>query len=280
MVDFGVKPCVDDLDQFFHMLCMKKHVKHAQEFSHSVKVDGANSYSIFIQAFCVYNDLSMAYRVLDSMKRHNLMPNVFTYNRIMKKLCKNNDKVDEAYELLDEMIQNGTEPDTLTYNTMLYSHCDLNEVNRALMLLSRMDQRKCLPNAHTYNMLLKMLIRIGRFDRIEEVWLSMEKRGFYPSESTYSVMVHGLCNTRGKLDEALKYFEIMIEEGLPPFTNTCEYLRNKLIKLGYAELTEILADKMERSSSPSIQEAAAIMRGNRVNVRSRNGDEDSDYSDN
>ncbi|KAL0286472.1 UNVERIFIED_CONTAM: hypothetical protein Sradi_7147400, partial [Sesamum radiatum] len=177
--------------------------------------------------------------VLDSMKRYNLVPNVFTYNCIIKKLCKN-DKVDEAYELLDEMIERGAKPDTWSYNSILAYHCDHNEVNKALKLISRMDRDACQPDRHTYNMVLKMLIGIGRFDRVEKVWYLMEVRGFYPAVSTYAVMIHGLW---------------------------------------FAEQAEILADKMERSTSQSIQEAANLMRRNRALVGMRTQEVFSDETD-
>lgn len=352
MVDFGIRPCVDDLDQLLYALCKRKHVRQAQEFfdrakggelipsvkTYSILMRGwgdvgesgearklfdemlergnmvdllawngvldalckggkvdeayelfrgmrqkglepdAYSYSIFIRASCDANDLHSAFRVLDTMKRSNLVPNVFTYNCIIKKLCKNH-KIDEAYELLDEMIERGVRPDTWSYNTILAFHCDHNEVNRALKLIKKMDQDSCERDKHTYNMVLKMLIRIGRFDRVEKVWYSMEERGFYPTVSTYAVMIHGFCRKRGKLEEACKYFEMMIDEGIPPYMETCELLRNKLIGFRFAEKTDILADKMERSTSQSIQEAANLMRGNRGHVRLRTEEEFSEESD-
>ncbi|XP_075510792.1 pentatricopeptide repeat-containing protein At1g52640, mitochondrial [Primulina tabacum] len=354
MADFGIRPCLEDLDQLLYSLCKRKHVRHAHEFFDRVKNDDnlspsvktysilmsgwgevgkpleaqklfdemtergcvvdllswnslldalckggkvdeayelfrgmrrkglepdSYSYSIFIHASCDSNDLHLAFRILDSMKRYNLVPNVFTYNHIIKKLC-NNGKVDEAYELLDEMIESGSmKPDTWSYNTILASHCDHNEVNKALRLISRMNKDSCQPDRHTYNMVLKMLIRIGRFDRVEKIWHSMEERGFYPSVSTYAVLVHGLCMKRSKVDEACKYFEMMVDEGIPPYTATCELLSNKLIGSGFADKADILAEKMERSTSQSIQDAANIMRGNRYRVRSRTEDKYSDESD-
>ncbi|KAK1575970.1 hypothetical protein Q3G72_009806 [Acer saccharum] len=231
----------------------------------------AFSYSIFIHAYCEANDLHSVFRVLDTMWRYNLSPNVFTYNCVIKKLCKN-EKVEEAYQLLDEMIERGVDPDAWSYNAILAYHCDHCEINMALKLISRMEKDNCMPDRHTYNMVLKLLVRVGRFDRATEVWESMEKSGFYPSVSTYSVMVHGLCKKRGKLEDACKYFEMMVDEGLPPYSSTVEMLRNRLLGLGFLDTIEILADKMERSTSCSIQELANAMRGDKPFRRSRNED--------
>ncbi|KAJ8536235.1 hypothetical protein K7X08_034636 [Anisodus acutangulus] len=350
MVDFGIKPCLADVDKLLLALCKRKHTKLAQEFFDKVKDDfmpsvktysilirgwgelgevgeaqkvfdemvergcsvdllaynsildslskagkmdeafnfftkmrsiglipDAFTYSIFIHGYCALNDIHSVFRVLDQMRRYKLVPNVFTYNCIIKKLCKS-DKVDEAYQLIDEMISTGVRLDCWSYNTILASHSDHNQVNLALRLISRMERNNCAPDKHTYNMLLKMLIRVGRFDRVEKVWESMEDRNFYPSVSTYTVMVHGLCQKKGKLEEACKYFEMMMDEGIPPYTTTCEILRNRLIGHGFAEQTEILADKMERSTSSLIQELANIMRGNKACTKLKHDEEYSDES--
>ncbi|KAJ8452800.1 hypothetical protein Cgig2_014563 [Carnegiea gigantea] len=237
----------------------------------------ANTYSIFIRSYCKRDNIHSVFRVLDRMKRYNLVPNLYTYNCIIKRLCANQ-KVEEAYQLLDEMIKAGVNPDTWTYNTIQAFHCDHCEVNRALRLLSRMEKENCKPDRHTYNMLLKMLIKIGRFDKVEEVWDSMPRRGFYPSVSTYAVMIHGFLKKKRKLEEACKYFETMIDEGVPPYSSTIELLRNRLLGLGFSDQIDILADKMEASSCSSIKELSKAMRGHR-SQRRRRGEESSELSE-
>ncbi|KAL2928302.1 hypothetical protein RDABS01_028802 [Bienertia sinuspersici] len=239
-------------------------------------VPDACTYSIFIRSYCKRDNIHSIFRVLDRMKRYNLVPNVYTYNCIIKKLCAN-EKVDEAHGLLYEMITTGVSPDTWSYNTIMAFHCDRNEVNRAVRLLSRMEEENCKPDHHTYNMLLKMLIRVGRFDKVDEVWNSMPSRGYYPSVSTYAVMIHGFLKKKGKLDEACKYFEIMVDEGIPPYSSTIEQLRNRFVGWGLLEKMEILADKMEASSSSSIKELSKTMRG--VRSQRRRKDESSGFSD-
>lgn len=248
-------------------LCKGGRVDEAKNIFHDMLSKGvepdAFSYSIFIRSYCDANDVQSAFRVLDKMKRYNLLPNVFTYNCIIKRLCKN-ERVEEAYQLLDEMISRGVKPDTWSYNTIQAYHCDHCEVNRALRLMFRMEKDQCLPDRHTYNMVLKLLIRIGRFDRVIEVWENMGDKKFYPSVSTYSVMIHGFCKKKGKLKEACEYFEMMIDEGIPPYVTTVEMLRNRLLGFGLLDDIEILAGKMRHSTSYAIQELAHIMIGNRT----------------
>ncbi|KAF3450866.1 hypothetical protein FNV43_RR06955 [Rhamnella rubrinervis] len=264
-------------NSYLEALCKGGNVDEAYKIFRGMVPKGVDpdacTYSIFIRSYCEANDIHSVFRVLDRMRRYNLLPNVFTYNSIIKKLCKN-EKVEEAYQLLDEMIERGVRPDTWSYNSIMAYHCDHCEVNRAHRLLDRMEIDKCMPDRHTYNMLLKLLIRIGRFNRVTEVWDNMGERGFYPSVSAYSVMIHGFCKKKGKLEEACKYFEMMIDEGLPPYSSTVEMLRNRLLGLGLLEQIEIIASKMDRSTSCSIQELANMMRGNKAYKASRKEETD------
>ncbi|KAM0963933.1 hypothetical protein EV1_022727 [Malus domestica] len=43
----------------------------------------------------------------------------------------------------------------------------------------------------------------------------------------FKIMIHGLCKKKCKLDEACKYFEIMIDEGIPPYSSTVQMLSNQ-----------------------------------------------------
>jgi heat shock factor-binding protein 1 len=203
---------------------------------------------------------------------HNLTPNVFTYNAVIRLLCELGE-VDEAYNILNEMATCGEMPDIWSYNTLLNAHCKLKEVNKALRLISKMDKESCLPDRHSYNMILKMLVSVGRVDRAIEVWNGMEKRGFHPGAATYAVMIHGLSCKKGRAEEACSYFLRMVDEGIPPYQATCEVLRDRLLRLGLRDDLEMLTDRMRRSTSCTIQDLASIMCSRKaVETRNLNSD--------
>lgn len=77
-------------------------------------------------------------------------------------------------------------------------------------------------------------------------------------------MVVGLCRKKGKIEEACRYFEMMVDEGIPPYLNTCEVLRRELRRLGLGGRIEVLVGKMKRSTSCSIQELSNAMDGSRM----------------
>ncbi|KAJ3707782.1 hypothetical protein LUZ61_011487 [Rhynchospora tenuis] len=233
----------------------------------------AATYSAFLRAATDTKDLNSSMRVLDRMKRSGLTPNVFSYNTVIKLLCEL-ERIDEAYELLDEMLLRGVKPDIWTYNPILSVHCKLKESNKALRLVERMDSESCVPDKHTYNMLLKMLLDVGRIDKANEVWEGMGRRQYHPPVSCYAVMVHGLCRKRGRVEEACGYFERMVEEGKPPYEDTCKLLRQRLIRVGLRERLDLVADRMRRSSSCKIQELSTIMDGSNRTVDEETGEEE------
>eukprot|EP00268_Persea_americana_P034757 TRINITY_DN34374_c0_g1_i1.p1 TRINITY_DN34374_c0_g1~~TRINITY_DN34374_c0_g1_i1.p1 ORF type:complete len:577 (-),score=69.43 TRINITY_DN34374_c0_g1_i1:321-1982(-) len=232
--------------------------KRFQEMRSRGLQPNARTYAAFVHAYCEANDMHSTLRILDRMRRHDLAPDVFTYNCIIKLLCKN-EAMDEAHQLLGEMFERGATPDVWSYNAILAAHCGRCEVNRALGLLKRMKRDSCRPDRHTYNMLLKMLIEAGRVDRAMEIWDGMEEMGFFPSVTTYAVMIHGLAKKKGRIEDACRYFEMMVDEGIPPYTCTCSLLRDRLLGLGLRDRTHILADKMRGSTSCSIQELSDTM---------------------
>ncbi|KAK1265318.1 Pentatricopeptide repeat-containing protein [Acorus gramineus] len=246
------------------ILCMCKcgKIDSASRLLKELRVRGlkpdASAYAPFVRAACEVNDVHAVVRVLERMRRYGLVLNVYTYNCVVKLYCRS-DMVDEAYGLLDDMIRAGAKPDTWSYNSIMAVHCGRCEVNMAMKLLKRMDEDSCLPDKHTYNMLLKMLIYVGRFERAEEVWEGMERCGFHPSVTTYSVVVHGLCMKKGKLGEACRYFERMIDEGIPPYVCTCVILRDRLLRTRLTDRVKVLMEKMSQSTSCSIRDLACVM---------------------
>ncbi|KAF8400639.1 hypothetical protein HHK36_013938 [Tetracentron sinense] len=272
MLERGCSTDVLAYNSLLESLCRDGKMDEAYKLFREMRLYGlepdACTYSIFIRASCEANDIHSVFRVLDRMRRYSLVPNVFTYNCIIKLLCKKA-MVDDAYLLVDEMLERGVSPDLWSYNAIQAVHCDNCEVNKALMLISMMKRDSCMPDRHTYNMVLKMLIRVGRFDRAMNVWEGMGESGFYPSVSTYAVMVHSFCKKKGKLEDACRYFEMMIDEGIPPYPCTCDLLRDRLLQFGFREQIQILADKMLRSTSCLIQELSNTMRGDKAYARSR-----------
>lgn len=143
MVEFGIKPCVDDLDQLLHSLCDRKHVNHAQDFFDKAKgfgiVPSAKTYSILVRGWARIRDASGARKVFDEMLERNCVVDLLAYNALLDALCKSGD-VDGAYKMFQEMGNLGLKPDAYSFAIFIHAYCDAGDVHSAYKVLDRMKR--------------------------------------------------------------------------------------------------------------------------------------------
>ncbi|KAM2018791.1 hypothetical protein ACFX1T_021679 [Malus domestica] len=115
-------------------------------------------------------------------------PNVYTYNILLKAMCKN-DRVDGARKCLVEMSKKGCLPDAgisgnvITYSKINNTINDTRNVESALAVLAQMFVRGCSPNVHTYAFLIKGCFVEGRVPLLAALQLyNMMNRGCRPNE--------------------------------------------------------------------------------------------------
>ncbi|KAF5464325.1 hypothetical protein F2P56_014409 [Juglans regia] len=105
MVDFDIKPGVDDLDQLLYVLCKRKHVRQAQQFFDKVKsglVLNAKTYTILMGGWGDICEPNEARKLFDEMLERGCKVDVSAYNSLLEALCKGGN-VDEAYKMFREM---------------------------------------------------------------------------------------------------------------------------------------------------------------------------------
>ncbi|KAM2965016.1 hypothetical protein FF2_022746 [Malus domestica] len=112
---------------------------------------------------------------------------------------------------------------------------DVGDSEEARKLFDEMTERGCLVDVPAYDSYLEALCKGGKVDEAYKIFREMGSNGVEPDACTYSIfirtyceiMIHGLCKKKCKLDEACKYFEIMIDEGIPPYSSTVQMLSNQ-----------------------------------------------------
>lgn len=127
--------------------------------------------------------------IYSNMKRDGLEPNVYTYNILLKALCKN-DRVDGAHKLLVEMSDKGYSPDAVSYTTIVSSMCKLNMVKEARELARRLS-----PIVPVYNALINGVCREGNFEEAFELLAEMTDKGAIPNVITYTTIISSLSNS-------------------------------------------------------------------------------------
>lgn len=129
------------------------------------------TYTILIQASIKRGGIEEALKVLSEMSSKGLQPDNYTWNAVIKGLCKQG-LVDSAYDLVSKLW-----PCDHNYNTV--SH----------------DQyQQQVPDVVSYNILLRAFLDERRWKDAERLMNEMMMvRGRQPNTVTYSVLINALC---------------------------------------------------------------------------------------
>lgn len=209
------------------------------------------SYSSMISCFSKAGNLKDVLKLFDQMKENGIEPDRKVYNSVIHALAKGR-CMDKARELVEKMEESGFKPNTVTYNSLIRALCKtkkpddakgvLNEMSKRRISPSRMtfhalfhvarssdevfellDQMQnvgCVPSMDTYIMLIRKFCGWKQFDSVFKLWHDvMPDNGLIPDRSAYIVLVHGLY-LNGRLEEAAKFYEEMINKGFNPEPNT------------------------------------------------------------
>ncbi|KAJ4726356.1 putative Pentatricopeptide repeat-containing protein [Melia azedarach] len=192
----------------------------------SCKMDVA-IFNCIIDALCFKKRIPEALEVFREMSERCL-PNVTTYNSLIKHLCKIQ-RMEKVYELLNEMEQKSGSclPNDVTFNYLLKS---LKKPEEVPGVLERMERNGCKINSDTYNLILKLYVNWDYEEKVKHTWDEMEKKGVGPDQRSYTIMIHGLYD-KGKLENALFYFHEMTSKGMVPEPRTEILVNDMTIKL-------------------------------------------------
>ncbi|XP_030511922.1 putative pentatricopeptide repeat-containing protein At3g15200 [Rhodamnia argentea] len=187
-----------------------------------------------IEALCFKKRIPQALEVFHEMKERGCLPNAATYNSLVKHMCKI-ERMEKVKELVTEMGSIGGDclPNAITFSYLLKS---LEKPEEVPKLLEQMEKNECKMTSDLYNLVLRLYLGWDCQERVKHIWNDMERSGMGPDERSYTIMIHDLYE-RGRLKEALHYFEEMVSKGMRPEPRT-EILVNDMnsnIKEGEAD---------------------------------------------
>ncbi|KAI6687273.1 hypothetical protein NL676_024101 [Syzygium grande] len=170
-----------------------------------------------IDALCFKKRIPQALEVFHEMKERGCLPNTATYNSLIKHMCKIGRMV-KVEELVSEMESIGGDclPNAITFSYLLKSIQRPEEVPK---LLGQMEKNECKMTSDLYNLVLRLYLGWDCQERVRNTWNDMERSGMGPDQRSYTIMIHVLYE-RGRLKEALHYFEEMVSKGMRPEPRT------------------------------------------------------------
>lgn len=170
-----------------------------------------------IDALCFKKRIPEALEVFHEMKDQGCLPNAATYNSLIKHMCKIG-RMEKVKELVSEMESIGGDclPNAITFSYLLKSLKKPEEVPK---LLEQMEKNGCKMTSDLYNLVLRLYLGWDCQERVGNTWNDMEISGLGPDQRSYTIMIHTL-HERGRLKEALHYFEEMVSKGMRPEPRT------------------------------------------------------------
>ncbi|KAG2333703.1 hypothetical protein Bca52824_004883 [Brassica carinata] len=187
---------------------LKKVLKQGLDPGHAV-------YAQLISGFCKVGNYACMSEILHTMIAWNHLPSVYTYQEVIKKLCRN-EKQREAFCVFNTLKERGyAAPDRVIYTTMIHGLCEMGWFGSARKLWFEMMVEKGMrPNEFTYNVMVHAHLKRGE----------MVRNGYGETTVSCNTMITGLCSY-GRADQAFEFFERMSETGVAPDSITYNALK-------------------------------------------------------
>ncbi|KZV19586.1 pentatricopeptide repeat-containing protein [Dorcoceras hygrometricum] len=144
--------------------------------------------------------------VYEKMKKYEVKPRVFLYNRIMDALVKT-DHLDLALSVYNDFKKDGLTEDNVTFMILIKGLCKTGRLDEMFDLLDQMRKNLCKPDVFAYTAMIRVLVLKGDLEGCLRVWREMQKDRVEPDVMAYSTLVIALC--KGK--QVAKGYEIFKE---------------------------------------------------------------------
>lgn len=160
------------------------------------------------------NRVDLAFGFLGRLLKEGHRPKAVTFSPILKGLCRENRINEAAAMVFDTMPELGCVPDVFSYNILVKGFCSSRKTGIALHLLLKMVKAGggCEPDVITYNTVLDGLCKEGELDKAFGLYNQMHNAGVIPDNVTYTSLIDGLCK-KGAFDEAEELLNAMISKG-------------------------------------------------------------------
>ncbi|KAM6560053.1 hypothetical protein CsatA_029292 [Cannabis sativa] len=197
--------------------CRKGLLSTGESLLHVMRKFGCEpdvfGYNIVINANCMMGQISNALEWMHFMISNGCEPSVVTFNTVINAMCKEGDMV-KARSFFDGILNVGIFPNTVTYNIMIDGYVKSGDTGEADKLYEEMKNKGINPDGMTFNILIAGHYKYGRENIGDMLLRDLTVPEVFPVSSLFDVSIAGLC-WAGRLDEAMKSVENMLEKGFP-----------------------------------------------------------------
>lgn len=142
--------------------------------------------------------------------------------------------MDEAKDVFHSMMQRNVVPDVFTYSKLIDGYCLQGKVYEARNVFNSMASKSAAPDVHTYNILIKGYCKKKMIDDAMHVFRDMHSEGLNPDLVTYNTLLKGLISCSDRCSSALQLFDVLQAIGLKPnfftYCNLLDCVETRMLK--------------------------------------------------
>ncbi|KAE8726447.1 Pentatricopeptide repeat-containing protein [Hibiscus syriacus] len=214
------------------------------------------SFNVIVDGYCAEGKFKEAIDVFRSMLDYRCTMDTLSFNNLIDQLCQNG-LVGEAEELYGGMGTEGVSPDEYTYVLLMDACFKVDRIDDGASYFRKMVEAGLRPSLAVYNRLVDELVKVGKVDEAKSFYDTMVKK-LKMDDASYKFMMKALSDV-GKLDDALKMVDEMLDEEISDFTEELQgFVKELLRNVGREdELTKLMEEKERLKAEAKAREVEA-----------------------
>ncbi|XP_065621191.1 pentatricopeptide repeat-containing protein At1g19720 [Quercus suber] len=188
-----------------------------------------------VSMYAKCGSLDDARKVFDEMGERNL----YTWSAMIG-ACSRGKRWREAVELFFLMMGNGVVPDSFLFPKVLQACANCGDFETGKLIHSLVVRLGMSCYSFVNNSILAVYVKSGKLSLARKFFENMDER----DSVTWNAIISGYCQ-KGEIDEALRLFDAMLEEGVEPGSVTWNILITSYNQLGQCDVAKELMKKME-----------------------------------
>ncbi|KAF8715703.1 hypothetical protein HU200_026645 [Digitaria exilis] len=214
------------------------------------------SFRVMVDAYCAVGRFEDAISVFRRMGEWKLVPDVASYNNLIRHLLGLNQLIGEVEVLYKEMCECGVGANEETHVLLMEACFSVNRIDDGISYFDKMDGLELKPDAIAYNKLIDSLVGFNMLDKAQEYFDQMKVKGLSSSISSYEILLKAYV-AAGQLDDAAKVAKgILLDEKVVLSDEMRELLEGALRGDGREDdITKLYEDVVREKAEAEAQAA-------------------------
>ncbi|CAG8618051.1 3968_t:CDS:1, partial [Acaulospora morrowiae] len=244
MLESDIKPDVKTyctmIDIYFRSNESRKAIKLFQQMTNEKISPNIEIFNTMINGFLMRNKTDEAMKMYKMMPEKGIKPDIVTYNALIQKLVRSHESL--AFEILEEMKRSNVKPDARTLSILLEKFFEMRDIESVQKTLNSFRNDGIEPNLITYGVIIDGLIKMGDFAKALETYKMISK--VRPPGIQIESSMLKLYFKQKNFDAVMQVHKNIINFGRKPTEGYFNILIGGFIKAGYPKEAKEFYDQM------------------------------------